>query len=85
MTTVPAGGVCLDQVSLLSGSLDQGPLQACCGLQVIRAREKRPNRVLFSAWLQSAYVEVPSVELKRADLDKVGLSVELIATSHNIS
>ena len=84
MTTVPARGVCLDQVSPYQAALTRG-LQACCGLQVIRAREKRPNRVLFSAWLQSAYVEVPSVELKRADLDKVGLSVEVIATSHNIS
>ena len=34
-------------------------------------RENRPNRKLFSAWLQSAYIAVPSIELKRADLDKV--------------
>ncbi|CAL5221800.1 g4055 [Coccomyxa viridis] len=40
-------------------------------IEVIRARENRPNRKLFSAWLQSAYIEVPSIELKRADLDKV--------------
>ncbi len=49
---------------------DKGTLH-CTGLQVIRARENRPNRKLFSAWLQSAYIEVPSIELKRADLDKV--------------
>ena len=40
--------------------------------QVLRVRDKRPARVLFSAWLHSAYIEVPIVQLKRADLDKVG-------------
>ena len=49
----------------------KGQYKAFCGLQVIRAHDKRPNRKLFSAWLQSAYIDVPSVELKRADLDKV--------------
>ena len=39
-------------------------------MQVVRVREKRPSRLLFSAWLQSAYIEVPLVQLKRADLDK---------------
>ena len=40
--------------------------------QVLRVRDKRPARVLFSAWLHSAYFEIPVVQLKRADLDKVG-------------
>lgn len=39
--------------------------------QVLRIRERRPSRLLFSAWLQSAYIEAATVELKRADLDKV--------------
>ena len=40
--------------------------------QVLRVRNNGPACVLFSAWLHSAYIEVPIVQLKRADLDKVG-------------
>lgn len=51
--------------------MDIGHEQEQFNMQVLRARDKRPNRLLFSAWLQSAYIEVPLVKLKRADLDKV--------------
>ena len=40
--------------------------------QVLRVRDKRPARMLFSIWLHSAYIEVPIVQLNRSDLDKVG-------------
>lgn len=51
--------------------MDIGHEQEQSNMQVLRAGDTRPNRLLFSAWLQSAYIEVPLVKLKRADLDKV--------------
>ncbi|CAK0780092.1 hypothetical protein CVIRNUC_004934 [Coccomyxa viridis] len=53
------------------GSCEDCWLEGDLKFEVLRVRDKRPARVLFSAWLHSAYFEIPVVQLKRADLDKV--------------